>query len=86
MAQLTTNDIPRIARDAFYVGVGLGVIGFQKAQVQRVELTKTVRGQVGEAKDQLETLGSNAEELLEELRGSARDARTQVRAVVSRAA
>ncbi len=86
MAQLTTNDIPRIARDAFYVGVGLGVIGFQKAQVQRVELTKTVKGQVGEAKDQLETLGSNAEELLEELRGSARDARTQVRAVVSRAA
>jgi len=86
MAQLTTNDIPRIARDAFYVGVGLGVIGFQKAQVQRAELTKTVKGQVGEAKDQLETLGSNAEELLEELRGSARDARTQVRAVVSRAA
>lgn len=86
MAQLTTNDIPRIARDAFYVGVGLGVIGFQKAQVQRVELTKTVKGQVGEAKDQLETLGSNVEELLEELRGSARDARTQVRAVVSRAA
>jgi len=28
-----------LARDAAYVAVGLGVLGFQKAQVQRVELT-----------------------------------------------
>jgi len=34
-----TNEVTTIARDAAYVVVGLGVLGLQKAQVQRVELT-----------------------------------------------
>ena len=33
-----TNEAASIARDAAYVMVGLGVLGFQRAQVQRVEL------------------------------------------------
>jgi methyl-accepting chemotaxis protein len=36
----TANDITTVAKDAGYVAVGLGVIGFQKAQVQRQELLK----------------------------------------------
>ncbi len=46
MPQLTADDVARTAKDALYIGVGLGVIGFQKAQVQRVELTKTLKSQV----------------------------------------
>ena len=36
------EDARKILQDALYVSVGLGVIAFQKAQVQRVELQKTV--------------------------------------------
>jgi ElaB/YqjD/DUF883 family membrane-anchored ribosome-binding protein len=45
MADMTTN-----LKDAAYITVGLGVLGFQKAQVRRVELTK----QVEEQRKQLE--------------------------------
>jgi len=34
-----TQEVTNVARDAAYVVVGLGVLGVQKAQVQRVELT-----------------------------------------------
>jgi hypothetical protein len=33
-----TEELTNLARDAAYVAVGLGVLGFQRAQVQRVEL------------------------------------------------
>ena len=36
------EDASKVLKDALYVSVGLGVIAFQKAQVQRVELQKTV--------------------------------------------
>ncbi len=44
MPDVTTNlttlskGVTDLARDAAYVAVGLGVLGFQRAQVQRVEL------------------------------------------------
>lgn len=44
MADVTTNlgtlskGVTDLARDAAYVAVGLGVLGYQRAQVQRVEL------------------------------------------------
>jgi len=34
------QDLADVARDAAYVAIGVGVIGFQKAQVQRHELSK----------------------------------------------
>lgn len=34
------EDLPRSLRDAAYVLVGLGVLGFQRAQVARRELTR----------------------------------------------
>ena len=46
MADLKVDDMTKFAKDALYVTVGLGVIAFQKAQVQRHELTKQFRGQV----------------------------------------
>lgn len=36
------EDATKRLLDAVYVGVGLGVIAFQKAQVQRQELQKAV--------------------------------------------
>lgn len=36
------EDTTKVLKDALYVTVGLGVIAFQKAQVQRVELQKAV--------------------------------------------
>ncbi len=33
-----SKDVGNLARDAAYVAVGLGVLGFQRVQVQRVEL------------------------------------------------
>jgi len=40
-------------RDAAYVTVGFGVIGFQRAQVRRHELTKALEGQVRTVEDQV---------------------------------
>jgi uncharacterized phage infection (PIP) family protein YhgE len=47
----TAKDITTVAKDAGYVAVGLGVIGFQKAQVQRQELLK----RLGDPRSDIET-------------------------------
>ena len=36
------EDASKVLKDALYVSVGLGVIAFQKAQVQRIELQKVL--------------------------------------------
>ncbi len=38
-----TRGVGNLARDTAYVAVGLGVLGFQRAQVQRVELQKKLQ-------------------------------------------
>lgn len=43
------DDLTKTAKDAAYVTIGLGVIAFQRAQVQRQELSKSLKGQVGDA-------------------------------------
>ena len=50
MADLSIDTVSDAVRDAFYIGVGAGVLTFQKLQVQRVELTKTVTSQLDEAR------------------------------------
>jgi hypothetical protein len=50
MADLTLDNATDTARDAFYVGVGAGVIAFQKLQVRRVELTKALNAHLDEAR------------------------------------
>ncbi len=62
MPEITAEDVSRVAREAVYVGVGLGVIAFQKVQVQRVELTKVLKGQIGEAKEQIETMAGTVDD------------------------
>ena len=39
---VSLDAVSKVALDALYVSVGLGVIAFQKAQVRRQELTKTL--------------------------------------------
>lgn len=38
-----TRGVGNLARDTAYVAVGLGVLGFQRAQVQRVEFQKKLQ-------------------------------------------
>lgn len=61
--------VANTARDAFYVGVGAGVIAVQKLQVQRVELSKTLTTQFDDAKvsfDNVSDLIDDRVKLLEE--------------------
>lgn len=51
--QELTNEVTTIAKDAAYVVVGLGVLGLQKAQVQRVGL----KGKLGQGPGLDERLG-----------------------------
>lgn len=64
MTSITLADIQRTARDTFYVSVGLGVIAFQKAQVQRQELRKSVESNLGDARSTIESSVRTAEERL----------------------
>ncbi|MHB1986828.1 MAG: hypothetical protein ACYCSF_02400 [Acidimicrobiales bacterium] len=41
----TAQDLTRVAQDAAYVAVGLGVVGFQKTQVARRELVEQIEKQ-----------------------------------------
>lgn len=50
MADRTLDTATDTVRDAFYVGVGAGVLAFQKLQVRRVELTKALSAQLDEAR------------------------------------
>jgi prefoldin subunit 5 len=62
MADVNLENLTKAAKDALYVGVGAGVLVFQKAQVQRRELQRQFSGQVDEAKDQLGTVAEKVED------------------------
>lgn len=49
----TAQDLSRVAQDAAYVAVGLGVVGFQKAQVARRELMEQLDRQLNLAEGPL---------------------------------
>lgn len=49
VAEIKIEDIQKSVRDTFYVAVGLGVIAFQKAQVQRNDLQKQLEANITEA-------------------------------------
>src|SRR3546814_1471644 len=60
--QITLEDLQKTARDSFYVTVGLGVIAFQKAQVQRHELRKQLEHGAGGAQQGVVESGKTLEE------------------------
>lgn len=55
------RDVTTILREGAYTAVGFGVVAFQKAQVQRVELTKRLDTETREAREQLTRLGKDIE-------------------------
>jgi hypothetical protein len=46
---LTVRSATRLAREALYLGVGAGVLGYQRLQVQRRELEKELQARFGSA-------------------------------------
>ena len=50
MARLQIDEVADVVKDAVFVSVGLGVIAFQRMQVRRNELTKSLEGRTHEAK------------------------------------
>ncbi len=90
------NDVTKLAKDALYITVGLGVLGFQKVQVQRQELRKQLRGQAAGARSRLDErvqlveerltgvedrINTALDQLEERLPGQARELSRQARAV-----
>lgn len=62
-------ELSQVLRDAAYVGVGFGILTFQRAQVQRQEIKKLVESQLGDAMGGLTQLSGTVEDrvrLLEE--------------------
>jgi hypothetical protein len=58
MGRTPVDDLANTVKDAAYVSVGLGVIAFQRLQVRRQELSKALRGPVGEARGTLDTVSA----------------------------
>jgi methyl-accepting chemotaxis protein len=54
-------DVNKAIKDGAYIAIGLGVLGFQRAQVQRVELTKQLEAQLGQLSSLPTTLNAQAE-------------------------
>jgi hypothetical protein len=58
MPRLQLDDVSHAVKDAAYVSVGLGVIAFQRLQVRRNELEKTLQSQAGVARSALDAVGA----------------------------
>lgn len=54
-----TADLAAKARDAAYVAVGLGVLGFQRFQVQRHDLVQRLGGDAGAAQEHLDATAAD---------------------------
>lgn len=58
------TDVRSTLKDAAYVGIGFGVLAFQKAQVQRQELRKQLEATLGNAKGGFAKLGDDVQDRL----------------------
>ena len=65
-------------KEAAYVAVGLGVLGFQRAQVQRVELMKQIETQLTTLAALSQTLGQQAGSYIAAAREQLTEARSQL--------
>ena len=61
------EDLAKTLQDAAYVGIGLGLMAFQKAQVQRRELSEAFRQATGDVRS---TVGDNLKVVEERLRAA----------------
>ena len=76
-------DLQKTLKDVVYVAVGLGVIGFQRAQVRRQELTRQLNAQLANGSDLLQGLTRQVEErfqpVIDQLPEEAKDLVSQAR-------
>ena len=72
------QDFNDALKEAAYVAVGLGVLGFQRAQVQRVELMKQLEAQLNGVSAFTEAVNTQAESYLHAAREQLAEARTQL--------
>lgn len=76
------TDVRKLLQDAAYVTVGVGVLGFQRAQVARREARTKLEGQVKDAQTRLTTglegARSTARETRSKVETQLRDARSRV--------
>lgn len=56
------TELNEALRDGAYIAIGLGVLGFQRAQVRRVELTKKLESRLAELGDLPASLAEQARE------------------------
>lgn len=71
-------DINKAIKDGAYIAIGLGVLGFQRAQVQRVELTKQLESQLEHLTTLPGSLNGQAEGYAQTARSQAEHTRAQV--------
>jgi hypothetical protein len=71
-------DFNNALKEAAYVAVGLGVLGFQRAQVQRVELMKQLEAQLASLSSFSSTLNSQLESYVATARQQLAEARAQL--------
>ncbi len=76
------EELNNAVRDGVYVAIGLAVLGFQRAQVRRVELTKQLESQLAQFGDP-STLPSNLNARLEPYARVAREQLEGVRVQLS---
>ncbi|HEX8804966.1 MAG TPA: hypothetical protein VF743_12260 [Acidimicrobiales bacterium] len=67
MRSISVDDIPRLAEDALYTAVGLGVLGFQHIQVQRQQAKRSLATTLGEAREAVDERVKLVEERLADL-------------------
>lgn len=74
-------DLNQAVKEGAYVAVGLGVLGFQRAQVRRVELTKQLNGLAKAVESQfgqMGEIGSQVEAYAKLARAQAETAREEL--------
>lgn len=72
------TDLKKTVQDAAYVVVGLGVIGFQRAQVRRQELKKQLEAQRGQLETQIEEARSQVQKLVKDVEDRVQPLRSEV--------
>jgi hypothetical protein len=63
----TIDEIPRMVEDTVYTAVGLGILGFQRAQVQRQQLKRSLSSSYGEVRSAFDDRVKLVEERLTDL-------------------
>lgn len=81
MSTTTIREVRQKAEDAAYTAVGVGVLGFQQAQVRRREVQERLAEAARDARGQATSLGGEAWSAVEAL---GTDVRARVEPVVSR--